>query len=180
MRKLLTFGIGLFIAITAYAQEEVEKPDMPYDEENNLIKYEGVAPVKGASKKQLYNNAKKWFNDFYPNANSVIEEKSAEKGKIEGNHKIQIKDKLEDGTKVPAGFIDYDIYLFVRKGKYKYRLTNFQKTGSTPVPIENYYKDPAPKTNRYLQQVDNFVKDLIEDLKKGMHGKKEEKSMDEW
>ncbi|MDD3877415.1 MAG: DUF4468 domain-containing protein [Bacteroidales bacterium] len=165
---------GFFFGLqTAFSQEI---PVMPLNPNTNKIEYSGVVQVEGTAD-ELYVRCIAWINTFFNNASSVTKVRDRNNTLIEGVHRIRILNKLEDGTELFAGHVQYDFKLQFRDGRFRYEINNFSAREMSRSPIEKWLdkNDPSFTTNTpyHLEQIDKFVKDLIKDMTEGMQPKVE-------
>lgn len=169
----------IFMNAPCHAQEMLSI--LPLNKNTNKIEYAEVVQVSGTSA-ELYTRALMWINTFYKNASSVTKVRDENNGIIEGQHRIRLMNKIEDGTEMLYGYIQYNIKLEFKEGRYRYIFNEFVSVEMSRQPIERWQnpKDTQHTANTlsHLQQIDVFMKDMIVSLKKGMEPKVEVK--DEW
>lgn len=159
------------------------RPNMPVDPATKLITYEAVVELPGTGRDELYNRAKAWVMKFFKNPQGIVQKWDSAGGKIEARHKFRIYNEVEGATPVPAGYINYSLYIFLKDGMYKYRVTRFEQHDITPVPVETWMGEATPdKTKKYayLIQIDVEAKKIIRDLTEGMKQQQAGKKLDEW
>ena len=184
MRKMviLVAVMASVMGLRAQKPQTPPKPVLPYDKETKLVTYEETINVPGAGQAELFTRAKEWVYKYYKNPAGILRTMDSVNGKIECRHKLRIFNEL-DGSRTPAGFINYSVYIFVRDGKYKYRVTQLEQHDTTPIPIEMWLDDNASDKVRkydYLRQTDEFVRLLIKDLTAGMQKREAGKKVNEW
>ncbi len=184
MKKTVFLHIVLLTAWSAIAQKpsKLEVPNLPIDERTQLVTYQDVVTMEGASADTLYNRAMNWVKSFYKNTNEVIKNADSTKGVIEMRSNVRIFSKQKDGTMLPKNVVYYNFKLECRDGRYRYTLTNFNERAASAAPIENWFKTDSPywSSSQYewLNQIDSQVKELINSLEEGMLPK--EIFEDEW
>jgi hypothetical protein len=185
-KTFLTAAVILFSGLTAWGQKQQTVynsfPDMPIDENTNLVTYKEVVRQK-ASSDELYERALKWANKYYSNPTVVIQKKDKIGGVLECVSGIRITTLDKDGkTSVMAGMVYYTLTIEAREGRYRYIITDLYKREAARFPIEKWLDDTKPEWSpvRYdhLHQIDQAVKKLIEDLEEGMQPEKI--IIDEW
>lgn len=155
--------------------------EFPVNESTGKVEYVEVVDVSGATADDLYNRALEWFDNFYTNANSVIEKKEAGQ-QIFGKHKINLYANVDD-TKVHKGFVNYYIDIKFKDGRYRYEINNFFKIEGVKVYISEWIDSGASNQdvlNDYLNQVNVFMEDLTTQLKDRMEQPLEDETEDDW
>lgn len=158
MRSILLTTVFLFSALLfSYSQ------DLPADPESGKITYEEVVQADGLSKSDLYSNALEWFALKYNSANDVIQLKDESSGKIIGKGIFKIVYYTRDPS------IHHTISIYTKDGRYKYVISDlsYKDNQGYSFTLENFPKGWAGKKKLY-QKVDDKIKLLISDLKKGM------------
>lgn len=158
---------------------------LPVDPITHLITYEAVTQVQGATTEVLYKRAFDWFNSYYKNPTEVIRENDIENGKIVGKPRFRISNPPDkEGTKTDAGLVQYTITVGVKDGRFKYELTEFNWKQTSYYPLERWMDTKAqtytPVYNHYLTQTDDYVKEMIKNLKRAMMSDKPVKDKDNW
>jgi len=186
LKRFLVVGIVLFSGLTVCGQKQQTVynsfPDMPFDENTNLVTYKEVVQQKG-SQDELYERALKWVNSYYPNPIAVIQKTDKVGGSIVCVSNIKITTLGTDGkSPVMAGFVYYTFTIEVKTGRYRYIITDLYKKETSRFPIEKWFDRTKPEWSavRYdhLHQIDEAVKKLIDELEEGM--KPEKIIIDEW
>lgn len=176
MKKIFKTIITLaFLSTPALAQENSQ---LPVDKETKLISYTEVVEMPGMPKDSLYKRAERWFRSYYKNPADVIKEQDPAKGSITGVHRFKVtKDvpstkKNEPPVKNDAGLVSYTISVAAKDGKYRYEITKINWKQISHFPIEKWQDTKSPSYDPayagYLTQTDEYMKKLVEDLKKGM------------
>jgi len=168
--------ISFLFGLNSFAQV------VPVDEATGKIMYRDVVEEEG-TKQEFFNRAIEWINSYYTNPVDVTKTRNPESGEIEGLHRFKITNKMEDGTEVDAGVVQYEFLLEFKEGRYRYTLSDFVLRQASKIPIEKWLdrKDPLYDVRYadYLKQVDKFADDWIESLKEGMKPAPAEKE-DDW
>jgi hypothetical protein len=155
-------------------------PDLPIDDATKLITYKEVTNEKG-SKDELYERGLKWYHKFFKNPSDVIRETNKEDGMIKGIARMQIYNE-EKGVKTVKGLVEFTITTDFKDGRYRYTVINFNLKQASYFPLERWLnpKDPAYKenTNKYLNQIDTYVTNMIKNLEEAMEPV--EKKKDNW
>lgn len=176
MKKLLLFFVMITLQLTAFSQSQ-----LPVDADTKLVTYTEVVNMPGLSKKELYKRAEKWFRKYYKNPADVIKENDSLNTTIAGVHRFKITREVK-GVKNDAGLVQYSIKVMCKDGKYKYEVSRINWKQASYYGIEKWMDKSAgsydPQFESYLAQTDQFVKGLIEDLKKGMNDSGVKKSED--
>lgn len=158
----------ILLGLNANAQEKTVK--LPVDPETNLITYKDVVTDPGTPA-ELFNRAIEWINKEYKNPVDATKVRDQASGVIEIVHRIEIT-KVDQGTTIVAGRVDYSMKLEMKDGRYRYTITNFIWRDKSRQPLEQYTDKQSqlytPAWDGYLKQVDDFTRKLIDSLKKGM------------
>ena len=111
----------------------------------------------------------------------MIREKDSVNMKISGIHRFKITKEVK-GVKNDAGMVQYTINVAAKDGKYRYEVTKINWKQTSYYGIEKWMDKSAasydPQYESFLAQTDQFVKGLIENLKKGMADTGAKKSED--
>lgn len=155
---------------------------LPVDPETEKVAYEEILDQQG-SDEDLYKRALAWFDDFYPNARVVIEEKEPEIGKITAKHKFMLQIPDKKGVMRDVDFIKYTLKVWVKDNKFRYLITDINVEHTVYYGIEQWM-DPAHEdaanNPAKLQYIDKYFQELIESLKEGMQPEEAEKDEDDW
>ncbi len=184
MKKIVSILLVMVVAMTAMAQkpEKLPVPDLPIDERTQLVTYQDVIQMEGATPDTLYNRAMAWIKQHYKNTSEVIKNADPEKKVIDMRSSVRIFSKQKDGTMMPKNVVYYNFKLECRDGRYRYTITNFNERAQSAAPIENWFKTDSPYWSpsqyEWLNQIDGQVKELINSLEEGMMPK--EVFDDEW
>lgn len=157
-----------------------------FAQKDSIIKYSGIVVIEGATKEQLYQRARSWFNDAFKSSKDVIQIQDKETGEIAGKGiiKSSITVRMFGSHDYEAPF-SFSMKVFVKDGKFKYDITNFDNyefgtnrvsplgvlTSSTECPV----KWPGYSQKRMdevwasaKQNIEPKVTSLISSLKKSM------------
>lgn len=170
--KLLFAAIVVFMTfVKAFPQEPEQNQPVPVNENTGLITYQEVVETKGNTN-ELYNRAIGWINSFYANPASATRVRNPESGIIDILHRFRISYEDDSGAQRDAGMVSYELLLELRDGRYRYTMSNFTLRQASRFPVERWLDktDRAynPNWDIYLNQVDEFSRNLIESLKQGM------------
>ena len=159
---------------------------LPLDEQGNIL-FTGVIEIPELSKGELYANAKEWISSNYKSS-KVIKNEDHLDGVINCKHMFQVFGVSKKGKK--AGFVNYQLDLFIKEGKYRYKLhalkhvDHTDQVGSGGI-LENEepfcgYKKLKKETWVGIknQSLEN-VKEIINSLMKGMSYQEEDQE-DNW
>jgi len=143
---------------------------MPVDTETKLITYKEVVTSTGTPA-DLYIRAIAWVNKQYKNAADATKVRDPESGLIEIIHRFEVT-KVDQGTTLLAGVVDYSLKLELKDGRYRYTFTNFNSKSVSRQPIEQWMDKNSqsyiPVFDDYLKQVDVQTRKLIDGLKLAM------------
>lgn len=150
--------------------QDIESMVLPMDEDTQLISYQDVIQMPGTAD-ELYVRAIEWINTQYKNPADVCRIRNRESAVIEIAHRFEILND-EEGDKLIAGIVNYNLKLEFKPGRYRYTLSDLILKQSTRFPIERWLNKEdqmySPLWDLYLKQVNRQAKELIESLKSGM------------
>jgi hypothetical protein len=171
--------MSLFLAAPALS---VAQNTMPMDSSTGRVTYEAVFDAPG-TKDDLFARAQAWFTKFYPNPSGVISATDPEIGKIEADAKFQLYIEDKKGTSRSVGFIKYDLKIWVKDGKVRYKITDIRLEHSVYYGIERWM-DPmhedAENNPQKLSKIADYVNALISDFTKHMTVIEVQKNEDDW
>lgn len=176
MKSLFISICTVCIAFTALAQSPA-----PVDETTGKVVYAGVEQVPDVSTADLYKRLDNWFNTFYVNPGSVIEEQT-ENVSIKGKHSLTVYYE-NGGKRYKKGNVQYSISIWVRDGRYKYTIDEIFLVGVPKVFIHEWLDPNAANKDTqysYLDQVNTFVTDLLANLEKAMNTPLNQTEDDNW
>jgi hypothetical protein len=101
---------------------------------DTIIKYWDVVKVDGASKDDLYQRARLWYNNSFKSSKDVLQIQDKETGELagKGNFKTYYQYRLLGSNQKQFLLAHFAINLFVKEGKYKYEITNFELEPDPP------------------------------------------------
>lgn len=174
--RLFVFAFSLFFGLHLMAQ------DLPVDSASGKVIYEEIFDAPGSAD-ELYTRALEWFDDFYPNARVVIEEKEPEKHKITAKHKFNLQIEDKKGRNQNVGFIIYDFKVWQKDNKVRYKIDEIHLEYKVYYGIEQWM-DPkhedADNNPAKLREIDAYFQTLIASLKEGMQPEEEPVDEDDW
>ncbi len=175
MKRLSLLVLLLSVAMLGFAQKKntttTPPPDMPIDEETQLITYQEVIQENGTAK-ELYDRALKWAKSFYHNPSEVIRSQDDANFVIKMRCSVRIYSHQKDGSKLTKNVVYYNFTLQCREGRYRYTITDFNEKAAAACPIEKWMNpedtkwDPECYLN--LQEVDEQIQALLSSLVDGM------------
>jgi len=188
MKKFrIPFTLILFLSVSAFAQKQIARVpvSLPVDSATKLITYEAVTEAPGLKADALYKKALSWFNSYYKNPSEVIRENDSLKFKIVGKPRIRLSNPPDkDGTKTDGGLVQYTITFAAKDGRFKYELTSFNWKQTSYYACERWMDTKSqsynPVYSDYMVQVDDYVKDLVKNLKSALLNDKPVKDKDKW
>lgn len=155
--------------------------DYPIDESTKLITYTEVVQENGTIT-ELHQNIHQWAFSFYKNPYNVVKEDSPNKLLMRPRFKI-MNPSDKKGVKTMAGIVIYTLEIYIKEGRYKYKLSNIQWKRTSKYPIERWLDKSAPSYSKkydfYLKQVDAEAKKVIASFKEGIKQKKK-KEEENW
>lgn len=153
----------------AFIKVQAQAPKFPMDDTKTKITYTDVVQTEGLPQDLFNRCIENFINKFYANPTGATSKRDKEANLIECKHQFKIynvdKDGKLDMTKA-AYIISYDLTIIFKDGRYKFTLTDFNVKAASALPLEKWFNDPFH--DAHLKQVDEFAKDLIKQLKKGM------------
>ncbi len=188
MKTKIIFIMLISISIIATAQKQkyktYEQPKFTIDEDTKMITYSGVIELKGTPD-ELYDKGLSWYKTYYKNPTNVIRNQDKATHKILGKARFKILNPPnKKGLKTMAGIIQYTIKLGFKDGKYRYIIDDINLKQTSKYPIERWLADKGPyykpNNNFYLQQIDEYMKKTIDNLKKYMAKPKKQTNDDNW
>ncbi len=178
--KPIIYVLSMLLMSLGVKSQEMLKI-LPVNKNSNKIEYSEVVNVEGKPG-ELYTRAIAWINSFFKNASDVTKVRDESNGIIEGKHRIRLMSMIEEGVENLFGYVQYEFKLEFKEGRYRYTITNFVFMEASKQAVEKWLnpKDPNHTANTvsHLEQIDKYVKEMIESMKKGM--KPKEVIKDEW
>lgn len=136
MKKLLF--LLCIIPILSFAQKRgAEKIILPIDSATNMITYQEVVKVEGATKDELYVRAREWFARSFKSSKSVIQMEDKEAGKIIGKGSSSGLYTVLMST-VPYK-LDFTVSITVKEGRYRYEISPFDTQNSSSEGLYSIY-----------------------------------------
>ncbi len=187
-QKTLFLILFISISIIAFAQKNkqqtFEQPKFTISDKTNMITYSEVVELQGSPDK-LYDKGLDWYKTYFKNPTNVIRTQDKANHKILGKARFRILNPPnKKGLKTMAGIVQYTIKIAFKDGKYRYVIDDINLKQTSKYPIERWLSDKgpyySPRNNFYLQQVDEYMKKTIDDLKKYMAKQKAANNDDDW
>ena len=177
MKKIIALLVFVMVGVLAFAQNkkgpEIPYPNVPIDEQTNLVTYKEVVQQANATPQELYDRAMTWVKNFYKNTAEVIKSSDRDKGVIQLRSSVRIYVVKEDGSKVFKNIVYYNMKIECRPGRYRYTITDFNEKAAAAAPVEVWLNTENPKWEigqyAYLNQIDEQILALIESLEEGMN-----------
>lgn len=112
-------------------------PLFSYSQTDTLLIYTDIVTVENVSKDQLFTRARAWLVDAFKDSKEVIQVQDKETGELiaKGIMKSDVPYKNFMGTTVVPCYTSFKFSIWVKDGKYKYEMTDFNNTefkGSVP------------------------------------------------
>ena len=134
MKKIIALIAFVMVGVLAFAQNkkgpEIPYPDVPIDEQTNLVTYKEVVQQPNATPQELYDRAMNWVKSYYKNTAEVIKSSDRDKGVIQLRSSVRIYVVKEDGSKVFKNIVYYNMKIECRPGRYRYTITDFNEKAS--------------------------------------------------
>jgi len=136
------------------------------------LTYTEVVQVDSVSQNHLYNRAKLWFATAYNSSNNVLQIDNKEEGELIGKAIIKYEQTFLAGSGQTNGNIKYTIEIFVKEGRYKYKISNFihdpygtqyGKQSFGLITTDKEYSSPKWGQKKWCNKVWNDIKAQIED-----------------
>ena len=164
MKKLLLFFLMLPILASAQTANRYLGVCPVKD---GRINYTGVDSVHGANSGELYNRAKGYLAQVFPNFKDVVKLDDREMGKlsVRGIFQTPIRGKGLIGT-------TYEFYarinIEVKDGRYRYEVSDFQRTDGNGE--YEYIMFNKKKADKISAEIDPYIKTYIAGLNSAMNG----------
>lgn len=191
MKKLLL--LLLFLPGFLKAQEYLDTPTIPIDTTLHTILYRDVVSVPGLTKQQIFSSAMGLFRERFDVSHGSISYFDAAAGKLIVRA-TEFGKQLHGLLRTPFS-LTFNIYLWIKDGKYKYQMSEFTVlTGINGELIpqydsaDAYATDPKYKTRKgeytmaakeILNVIDGNVQNIIVTLKAAISAKKYAHPIDE-
>ncbi|KAA5536707.1 DUF4468 domain-containing protein [Taibaiella lutea] len=132
MKRVLLIATALFFAtpnIKAQDKDEEVKTVLVSDDNATNYYYEGIVPVEGVTKEEMFKRAKQWvLSTFKTEDNSAGFD---EKEFIIFNSPTIVLEKFKSA---PGDYVNFKIKLSFKDGKYKFRFDNLMvKSNNFPI-----------------------------------------------
>lgn len=185
--RIIIFLAIILLSATVNAQELiVGNPTVPIDTATHEIKYKEVVDVPGLTKEDIFSTARSWFPKDFQVAQAYISHADYKTGQIIA-HAMVFGKRLVGLIGVPYS-INFNIYLWIKDGKYKYEISDFfilwgLNGDATPDmhSADTYINDPQYKNKKgeytgkarlILYNIDGNVQNVIVSLKYAILKKK--------
>jgi hypothetical protein len=177
MKKIIVFLAFVLVGLMAFGQNkkgpEIPYPNVPIDEQTNLVTYKEVVQQANATPQELYDRAMQWVKNYYKNTAEVIKNSDRDKGVIQLRSSVKIYVVKEDGSKLFKNIVYYNMKIECRPGRYRYTITDFNEKATAAAPVEVWLNTENPKWEigqyAFLNQIDEQILALIESLEEGMN-----------
>lgn len=95
--------------------------------QDSIISYSKIVEVPGVAKAELFTRARQWLNQTFVSSKEVLEIADKETGELSGKAygKMMVTYKMM-GTRSYESDCRMFINIFVKDGKYKYEMSNFE------------------------------------------------------
>ena len=94
MKKIIVFLAFVMVGLMAFAQNkkgvEIPYPNVPIDEQTNLVTYKEVVQQANATPQELFDRAMQWVKNYYKNTAEVIKSSDRDKGVIQLRSSVKI------------------------------------------------------------------------------------------
>lgn len=154
---------------------------LPLNESTGHAEYTEVVNVDGITADKLYQRLEHWYNTYFKNPTSVIQEANAGKN-ISGKHFVTIYNEV-NGKKNQKGNVRYFIDVTVRDGRYKYTIDDIYFYQVPKLYIEEWLDTSVPNADvnlGYVSQVTAELTALIDNLKKTLGSPIPTEKADDW
>lgn len=101
----------------------------PLDPQTQLITYQGVVLVPGATQAELFARAQAWVARAYPLHNAEIERQDPAAGQLalRGTRLVALRTSYDHVARPScAGVVTHQLTIYVKDGRYKFILTNLR------------------------------------------------------
>lgn len=101
-------------------------PVLTMAQKDSIIAYTGVVEIPGASRDQLFTRARQWFNETFASSKEVLQIADKETGELAGKGFMRVIAVYKYmGTHRASVISDFVCNVWVKDGKYKYELSDF-------------------------------------------------------
>lgn len=138
MKKVLLIALTLFFAapnLQAKGDDEEVKIVLVKEENSDNYYYEGVVPVEGVTKEEMFKRAKAWLLSKYRTDDNNIESNESESSILN-----TITFKIKESAVFWPALVNCKVDLKFKDGKYKFRFDNILIKMLSPsnIPAEPY------------------------------------------
>jgi tRNA(Ser,Leu) C12 N-acetylase TAN1 len=156
MKKILLVAAMLFIAVPnmqAKGNDEEVKIVLIKEESSDNYYYEGVIPVEGVSKEEMFKRAKDWvLSTLKTNDNNIkFDEKEFS---IITSSTFVVKETSRGATTLSSAQVNFKLIIQFKEGKYKFHIDNVIVSPSFPTTNPSWNYSPKmywlKKYNEYL------------------------------
>lgn len=176
----LTLSFTIFILLLTVPLSAQMVYEIPYDKEEEKIKFQEVVTTSGLTPEQIHQRAYEWMKENFRRADAFIRHNSLEEGiMITGQIRLF---KTERRAEVLDQTVEFKLLIEARDGRYRFTFYDFHVDRGYRSPIEQWLDPDSSDKNQNierLRQVDEFVREQIESLKAFMITGKIEKT-DDW
>ncbi|TVR84391.1 MAG: DUF4468 domain-containing protein, partial [Chitinophagaceae bacterium] len=144
--KILVSLFSIFLMLNI-SHSAISQPPIPLNESTGEAEYIDVIPVDGVKASELYERIDHWYNNFFVNPHSVIQERDEEGNTIHGRHNMTVYNEV-DGVQVRFGQIRYNINVMARDGRYRYEINDIIVVQRPRTPIHELLDPDSPHKNR--------------------------------
>ena len=170
--RFLTFLLlaALPFGVAAQKKSDPVWPSFNIDSKTELISYNEVPEVSGATASELYDRTMKWGSDYYKNFGEKVRKQDKEAGEIEifARFPIYAYDKKGVKTASQQGLIQYTLTILFKDGRYKLENTKLNHKEVSYQPLELWLDKADPDAVNhafYLTDIDAEMKTVISSLK---------------
>lgn len=177
MKHFLTLMLTVFIMTNSHAQ-----PAVPLNEQTGEVEYIDVVQVSGADVAELYKRIDHWYNEYFVNPSSVIQERNPESYFINGRHNVSVHVDRE-GTKSRFGQVRYNINIAARDGRIRYEISDIILVQRPRLPIHEWLDPDDPSRERnfdLLNQVHEHMLSMIENMTETVSNPLPGDAADDW
>lgn len=88
------------------------------------------------TKEQLFERARQWFATYFKDSKAVLQVSDKDNGELIGRGAIPFSSGVFVGSAATKGYINFDVKVYSKQGRYKYELTNFIHEGTSGVDFK--------------------------------------------
>ena len=139
MKKLLLILVCFqLFSFVSYCQDLFVSHDTTFERQTDIWIFTNIILVDSTiNKDQLYQHLKQWFSESFVSSKNVIDNADKDEGIIYGHAIISMSNST-------YGYVAFNIEVRCKKGKVRYRLTDFNHKDACIVNVYGYCPNQYP------------------------------------